>query len=465
MIALPTCLVRHCAQSWSLPVRRAPWYHPSSIVQYRTNSRNIYAKNFSFFLFGLALLFGLAGCNLFVRSEEATATPISAAPTAVRPITTLTMAAWQSAAESQERLRRALDAALQLSPALTVTLTFSDDYDNRLRQLLVSDLPPDIILLDAYRFPDVVSAGLLQPIGEQLDNPADFYPIARQMFTYQGEFYCAPRELNTLAVIYNQTLFEKKKVAPPTGEWSWTELRSALGQVNDVKAAVTGLALSADLSRWLPFLYQAGASLTDPAMTEFTVNSPQALAAVNFLDQISSDGFSYTAEDLDGSWPGESFGKQRAAMIFEGAWALPYLEQNFPDVIYNVAELPRGAAGQATIAFSSCYAVPAKAPNAAAAIHIINDLTGDVGMTAWVSLGDRLPARASLSERFVQRFPNRQPFVAGVAYARPWQFFPGFDQALTGINNDLQLLYKAVISSEEFLQYAVEHGKDALQAQ
>jgi beta-fructofuranosidase len=53
--------------------------------------------------------------------------------------------------------------------------------------------PPDVFYLNDNKIPDLAKAGALEPIGDKMDNPGDFYPSLKDSFTYKGTFYSANR--------------------------------------------------------------------------------------------------------------------------------------------------------------------------------------------------------------------------------------------------------------------------------
>ena len=52
----------------------------------------------------------------------------------------------------------------------------------------------------------------------------------------------------------------------------------------------------------------------------------------------------WTCAELGAGWCGEAFGQGKAAMTMEGTWLFPPLDNDFPDIKYDVVELPKGAA-------------------------------------------------------------------------------------------------------------------------
>ena len=97
--------------------------------------------------------------------------------------------------------------------------------------------------------------------------------------------------------------------------------------------------------------------MTNEDGTEATVDSPENLEALTFVQKLMEDGVAAYSSDLGAGWGGEAFGKQLAAMTIEGSWIGGAMSADFPDVDYTVAELPQGPAGTGTLAFTNCWGI------------------------------------------------------------------------------------------------------------
>jgi multiple sugar transport system substrate-binding protein len=225
------------------------------------------------------------------------------------------------------------------------------------------------------------------------------------------------------------------------------------------------MVLSPDLARWIAFLYQAGGSVTNEDFTAMTLDTPEAQEAMEFYLNMVNDGYAAQPSDLDSGWPGEAFGRGQAAMAMEGNWMVSYLNDQFPDLNWGVTELPAGPAGDATMSFTVCYGVPAAAANPEASIRLVNFLTGPEGMAQWSGLGLAMPTRASLSDSWLEQYPDLEPFLAGAQYSYPWQFRPGFQDVLDTINAGLQQAFTGTYLPEQVLEEAQEVGNQVLGSQ
>lgn len=419
------------------------------------------AKHLALFSVLLVVALVLAACS--VQPVAPAAQPPAAAEQPAAPgVINLQLMGWASSDAENVRLQEVVDGWNAANPDIQVTLNLVPDYDTKLQTSLAGGAPPDIFYVDSFRLPDLAAANALLPIGDQMTDVDDFYPSLREAFTVDGVFYCPPKDFSTLALEYNTDLFDAAGLAYPTPDWTWDDLRAAAEALTDKDAGIVGFAINPDFARWIAFLYQAGGEVTTPDFSAMTLSSPEALKAMEFYVGLVRDGFAAPASDLDSGWPGEAFGKARAAMTMEGNWIVPYLKDQFPDLKYGVTELPAGPAGKATMAFTVCYGVAANGRNTEAATKVVDYLTGPVGMKAWTDLGLAMPTRQSLRDGWLAMYPELEPFLNGAEYARKWQFRPGFADVLDTINSGLQEAFSGLKTPQQVLDEAQSVGEQVL---
>ena len=374
----------------------------------------------------------------------------------------LQLMGWASSDAENSRLQEMIDNFNATNSDVQANLLLVPDYDTKLQTSMAGGAPPDVFYIDSFKLPDFVAANAIAPIGDKLENIDDFYPNLRQAFTLDGTFYCPPKDFSTLALEYNKDMFDAAGLDYPTADWTWDDLQSAAEALTDSDNGVYGMVLSADMARWIAFLYQAGGTVATDDFSAMTLDSAAAKEAMDFYVGLVQDGYAAQPSDLDSGWPGEAFGKQKAAMSMEGNWIAPFLKDQFPDVNFGVAELPAGPAGDATMSFTVCYGVPADAAHLDESIRLVNFLTGPEGMKAWSDLGLAMPTRASLRDGWLEKYPDLESYLNGADYAHPWQFRPGFQDVLDTVNSGLQESFTGLAMTDQVLQNAQDVGTEVL---
>ncbi len=394
-------------------------------------------------------------------AEQPTAAPAAATGAA----TQLVLMGWSSSPAENERLQQMVDTYNAANPGTKWILSQVPDYDTKLQVSLAGGSPPDAFYVDAFKFFDLQGANALNDGNDTIENPDGFVANLRNAFVANGQFYCPPKDFSTLALEYNTAMFDAAGLEYPTADWTWQDLKDAAAALTNKDAGVYGMVITPDMARWLAFLYQAGGSVYNADATQMTINSPEALEAMNFYAGLIKDGYAAQPSDVSTGWPGEAFGQGKAAMVIEGNWIMSYLKDQFPDLKFGVVELPAGPAQKATMSFTVCYAAPAAGKNLAESWKMINYLTGNEGMAAWTGLGLAMPTRTDLQAPWLEKYPEQTAFMNGATYSYPWQFVSGFQAVLDVMNSGLQQVFAGMATSEQVLAEAEQVGNEVLAGQ
>lgn len=368
----------------------------------------------------------------------------------------LTMYAHSSSPAEDDTLKKIIDSYNKLGRN-TVDLKILPEYDTALQTALAGGEPPDVFYVNDNKIPDLAKNGVLEPIGDKVESPDDFYPSLRESFTFEGVNYCPPKDFSTLQLVYNVAELEKAGVQPPT---SWEELTAAAKKLT--KGKRVGISFNAEFYRWGVFMAQAGAWPTNPEITQMTMTDPKMSTALDYVTKLHADGYAATPKELGTGWGGEALGKGKAAMTIEGNWIVGAMKTDFPDVKYAVAELPAGPAGKATMSFSVCYGVAAASKHKEAAIDLVSYLTSPDQQLAFTKDFPVMPSRASLAEKWLAEKPELKAFVTGATYAKKSVFVPGFPTVIDTFTDGIEGLAKGNKKVDEVVTSTQQAGQDVL---
>ena len=331
------------------------------------------------------------------------------------------------------------------------------EYDTTLQSQLAAGDPPDVFYVNDNRLPDLASAGVLMPAEGRIDGEDEFYPALVEAFTFEDEWYCPAKDFSTLALQYNTTMLEEAGVEPPT---NWEELAAAAEQLTS--DGVVGLVVAPEWFRWGVFAQQAGGGITNEDDTEMTADSEPVKTGFQYLQELYDQGFAATQTDVDAGWPGEAFGQEKAAMTIEGNWIVPAMANDFPDVEYEVAELPAGPDGQGTFSFSVCYAVAQSAPNPDASWDLVNYLVSNDAMLEFTQQFPVMPSRETLRDPWLEANPELEPFLNSVEFATSPSYVPGFQAVLDQLNAGIEGLATGGGEIDPLLQDVQQSGQSVI---
>jgi multiple sugar transport system substrate-binding protein len=356
---------------------------------------------------------------------------------------TVTLSGWQSSPNEKQLLKQVLNQFETQHPTIKVKHEIiNDQYMDVIKTRLIGDAAPDVFYLDAFEAPLLMKYGVLEPLNSYIDaqfDLADFEPNLLKAFQLEEQTYGLPKDFSTLALFYNKQAFKDVRLYQPPQ--TWDELRQdsqklTIDKNRDGRKEQYGLGVSPELSRQYFMMRAFGGYLTDRQENAafFTSGSLKGLQLI--IDEYRKDKSAAQPSDLGANTGSEMFGQGKAAMVIEGTWAIPYLQETFPKLEFATTEIPSVNGKKGTMAYTVAYVMNKKTKHKEAAWQLISYLTSQEGMKAWAKEGLALPTRKSvLAELGYIDNPLYAPFVKGATYATIWQAGETLPTILTHFNN------------------------------
>jgi multiple sugar transport system substrate-binding protein len=343
-----------------------------------------------------------------------------------------------SSGDAETNAVKAAAAAWASASGNTATVTPAQDLGQQLGQAFAGDDPPDVFYVDAGRFADYAKVGALLAYGDQVPDADDFYASLRDAFTAEGKLYCIPKDFSTIAMEINTDLWARAGLTAADVPSTWEQLRSVAQRLKG--ASITPIVIGDTRDRVGAFMVQAGGWVVSEDGTTATANSPANLTALQYVQGLLKDGLAVYPRNIDTGWGGEAFGKQLAAITFEGNWIKGALQNDFPDVKYSVNEMPAGPEGQGTLSFTVCWGISARTPYQQQAIDFVRAMTSPDQQLAFTDAFGVMPSRASLRDDYITQFPSDEAFINGADYAQGPVKAAQMDSVLADFDSGLQQL-------------------------
>ena len=329
-------------------------------------------------------------------------------------------------------------AAWSDSSGTDAEVNVASDLNQQLAQGFAAQKPADVFYLSTDAFAGYASNGSLLAYGDELSNKDDFYPSLVSAFTYDGDFYCAPKDFSTLQLIINTDLWAQAGLTDADIPTTWDELAGVSKTLTT--ADHVGLGIGGEYARLGAFMAEAGGSLMNDDSTEATANSAENVEGLDYAKTLLTEGSMKYATELGAGWGGEAFGKQLAAMTIEGNWITGAMTYDFPDVNFTVAELPEGPAGKGTMQFTNCWGIAADSPNQAAALDLVEQLTSKDAQLTFSDEFGPMPSIQSAAADWTAANPELEPFLLGAEYAKGVPTVQGSADVVADLNSQLESL-------------------------
>lgn len=233
------------------------------------------------------------------------------------------------------------------------------DFHDKLRLLATAGDLPDVFNLETKQVVDMASRNMLLDVTEMFNTESglskdDYFETEWDKHFFQGKMYLLSIDTQDVIVFYNKDLFDAKGIPYPPKSWDdpeWTydklvEVGTLLTEGEGVEK-VWGF----DVSRWwvysYPIVWSFGGLVTNEDRTESALTMQETIDAFQFRsDLINKWGITPTpAAATEGAT--NMFTSGRLAMY--AIWN-PFMWHinDVPDLNFDIAVMPRGAAGAFT---------------------------------------------------------------------------------------------------------------------
>ena len=369
------------------------------------------------------------------------------------------MTGWVSSPTEDDLVRGIVDSFMVRHPDVSVSYNpIQANYPEKIQLMLGTNTAPDVFMLEAFWAPTLIHFDVLQPLDDYIASDpdfdlSDFSPALLDAFRHEGKLYGIPKDYSTLLLFYNPEMFaEAGLTGPPTNWEEFEEYARILTKDTDGDGRIDqyGFGLDQTLEYSLPFIWQNSGRILD-AEGNLRLDDPALVDALKFLQRMKRAGHVVLPTDVGAAWNMDALGRKRVAMTMSGVWALNFMEETFPDIPYEVAQLPVGKEAS-SIAFVVGYVMPKQATYPEEGWKLLRYLTSKEGQETWAEAGIGLPPRASVVDATNLTADSlKVAFVESAAVSRPWQLGPNqrlADEAQTA----LQAIYILDTPVEEALE-------------
>ncbi len=312
---------------------------------------------------------------------------------------------WQSSPTEERIVQQILDSFTVKNESIPFEYQpIPGNYPEKIQLMLGTGKAPDLFWLKGDTAPAYLSFEVLQSLDSLVSASPDFdlddfYPVFRDAFKHKGKYYGFSKDFNAYVLFYNKEMFEEAGLTLPPNNWN--ELleyskKLTVDKDNDGKIDQYGFIVEASVDMLLPFAFQNNASIVNEE-NEISIADPNFIEAASFFTNMYRDGIATIPTDQGAGWNGDVFGRKQVAMVFSGAWMIPYLKESYPDLEYGVAELPEGKT-KATVAFTVANVIPKQTEKLAESWELLKYMTGKEGMRIWTSSKIAMPSRKGVAE-------------------------------------------------------------------
>lgn len=312
---------------------------------------------------------------------------------------------------------------------------------------------PDVSLIGTTWMGEFAEAGGLDPTPKGLIDASDFYEGAWGSTVVGDTSYGVPWYVETRVLYYRSDLAEKAGWSQPPK--TWDELK-AFAQDLEKKAGVEyGISLQpGQTGSWqtmLPFAWSNGATVTNDAGTEYTIDSPEMVEALKYYKSFFADGLSPTRL-LDAGELESGFAKGKFGSFISGPWHTGLLEDAGvkPDQ-YAITVLPgTDSAPGTSFVGGGDLAVFADSDNRDAAWKLVRWLSQpDVQQDWYTTVGDLPAVKAAWDSGKLADDKQLAVFGTQLTSTQAPPAVPTWEQVAAVIDRDIEKAVKGATPVDE----------------
>ena len=307
------------------------------------------------------------------------------------------------------------------------------DVSQELARGITAEPSIDVVVLNPAQLSSY--AGALHSWDKGAAAVKDANPALLTSATRQDKIAAAPRDVSTLALYVNTSLWSAAGLSESDYPTTWEQLDQVAAKLTS--GGVVGLTLDASYARVGAFLIQGGGGLTSADGTKATASSEGSVAGLTQVKTLLSSGSAGWGADLPAGSAADAFGQGQAAMVIETEALTKTLADTYSGISYKVVELPAGSGGKGTLQFPTFYGVVEASKHKADAIKLVEYLTAAERQVALATAASTVPAGKPAGETWKGKHADQAAFLAGVEYSQAVPSAAGVSDVIATFDNEL----------------------------
>jgi multiple sugar transport system substrate-binding protein len=264
---------------------------------------------------------------------------------------------------------------------------------------------PDIITINAPNFLKYQEGGKLMDLSSYDIKLDDFNPAVRDIYTVSDKPYALPRDFDAIGLWYNKTLFKELGLEVPK---TYEEMIATAKKLKEKDPEIIPIFIphgDNQAGYWNLIIQQGGQIVKDNGKTGW--DSPEALAAMNFYNDLVKNGLSEKPTKLEGISNITSVANKKIGMFYSGTWTTAEVAslENKDDI--DVAPIPlSGKNDISSVVHGVGTAVAANTKNPDEAKLFIEFMASDEANKIIAEKSGVMPAKNGFGDTFYSANPN-----------------------------------------------------------
>ncbi|MFV0529058.1 MAG: ABC transporter substrate-binding protein [Lachnospiraceae bacterium] len=323
---------------------------------------------------------------------------------------TLTVGIWDTAQEPGLKEIMA-DFTEETGVKVKIEVTPWEQYWTMLEAAATGGDLPDVFWMHANEVQKYAESGMLADVSEQLETlGAENFPEGlTELYTNSdGASIGIPKDVDTVALWYNKTLFDEAGIAYPDESWTWETFRENAEKLTNQDAGRYGCYFRADSGQETYFnvIYDYGGYVINEDRTKSGYDNANTIEAMTYVESLKA--FMPPYEMMADNSNEALFNSGKVAMGLFGSWMTRgLLENEYVAENCEIAVLPMYEDTRKSIYNGLAWSVSANSANQENAKELVAYLGSQEAQEKQADLGVTMSAYQDTSEGFVNLAPEK----------------------------------------------------------
>lgn len=284
------------------------------------------------------------------------------------------------------------------------------------------------------------------------------------LYTYDDKYYAVPKDVDTIALWYNKTMFDEAGLAYPTADWTWDDVSEAAKKQTKDDGSQYGLAVRNDNNQagYYNLVYDNGGYIINEDKTKSGWDDPKTIEAMKTLEGWIKDGVMPSIETMSENGEDVLFQSGKAAMVLQGSWMVAaYRDNEYTAANCDLVELPKNAetGRRASVYNGLGWAAAANGEHTEEAWKLLEYLGSEEAQKKQAELGVTMSAYKGTSDAWAKSADfNLQAYLNMMD---DMEIRPYSKTTVTWENEDNEIL-KSVYTGEKTMEEACKEMADQM---
>ena len=274
---------------------------------------------------------------------------------------------------------------------------------------------PDVFWMHSNQAQKYMENGLLLDITDKIAasdkvDMANYYPDIVNLYASEGKQYAMPKDIDTIGLWYNKTMFDEAGLAYPDATWTWETMYETAKKLTKDDGSQFGYAANTGNNQdsYYNAIYAYGGSVISDDKKTSGYDDPKTIEAMKVFEKMLKEKISPDLQTLSENGTEVLFEAGKVAMITQGSWMVPAFRDNeYTAKNCDVAVLPTGPDGTRVSLYNGLgWAAAANGKNTDAAWSLMEYLGTKEAQLKQAELGVTMSAFQGTSENWKNAVPG-----------------------------------------------------------